>query len=53
MLNILYALLIFSIVGSMLTYSCWLLFHRLKSGESKKMGFWEWLKHIFEALWGI
>jgi len=34
-------------------YATWLLVSRIKRGESKSISFREWLKHIFEALWGL
>ncbi len=34
-------------------YAIWLLVFRTKRGESKSLSFGEWLKHTFEALWGL
>lgn len=34
-------------------YSTWLLVHRLKRGESKRMAFGEWVRNVFEAIWGL
>lgn len=48
-----YAIVVFLIVVSIVLYSCWLFIYRLKRGENKSKSFVEWLKNIFEALWGI
>jgi hypothetical protein len=53
MAGIFYFLFVFVVVALMVTYSCWLLFHRLKSGENKRKGFWEWVKNILQTIWGI
>jgi flagellar biogenesis protein FliO len=34
-------------------YASWLLMHRLRRGEQKGKSFGEWLKHVFEAVWGL
>lgn len=34
-------------------YATWLLFYRLRSGYSKSKSFGEWLRNIFEAIWGL
>jgi hypothetical protein len=34
-------------------YATWLLITRLIQGESKTLSFREWLKHLFEAIWGL
>lgn len=43
-----------SIVGcvSIALYATWLFAHRLKAGESPRKSFWQWLKHLGEAVWG-
>lgn len=34
-------------------YATWLLVERLRSGEGKAHSFREWLKNMFEAIWGL
>ena len=34
-------------------YATWLLSHRLRSGQSARKSFREWLKNLFEAVWGL
>jgi hypothetical protein len=34
-------------------YATWLLMTRLRRGEQKTKSFGEWLKHLFEAIWGL
>jgi len=38
---------------TIILYATWLLFHRLRSGDSPKKSFWEWLKNIAEAILGL
>jgi hypothetical protein len=38
---------------AILLYATWLLTHRLRRGESKRMAFKEWLRNAFEAIWGL
>jgi hypothetical protein len=38
---------------AILLYATWLLAHRLRRGESKRMAFKEWLRNAFEAIWGL
>ncbi len=38
---------------AILLYATWLLTHRLRRGESKRMAFTEWLRNAFEAIWGL
>jgi len=50
--------MLFSIVTilgclAIVLYSTWLFIHRLRSGASPKRSFWAWLKHLYEALWGL
>lgn len=42
-----------AIVLAMISWASYVLFKRLKSGEPKLKSFWEWIKSIFEAIWGI
>jgi TRAP-type C4-dicarboxylate transport system permease large subunit len=34
-------------------YATWLLVHRLKKGDSKPKAFGEWVRNLFEAIWGL
>lgn len=34
-------------------YATWLLVHRLRRGESKRLAFGEWIRNLFEAIWGL
>ena len=34
-------------------YATWLFAHRLRTGESPRRSFLAWLKHLFEAIWGL
>lgn len=34
-------------------YATWLLMSRLRHGDKKAQSFGEWLKHVFEAVWGL
>ena len=34
-------------------YATWLLAHRLRRNESKPKAFVEWLKNVFESIWGL
>ena len=34
-------------------YATWLLMHRLRQRESKRLAFSQWLRHLFEAVMGI
>lgn len=38
---------------SIILYATWLLMSRLRRGEQKAKSFGEWLKHLFEAIWGL
>jgi hypothetical protein len=35
-----------------IVYATWLFAERLRKGE-KALGFREWLKNVFEAIWGL
>lgn len=43
------------VIGALtiITYATWLLFFRLKRGESKPKSFLEWLRNVFEAVIGL
>jgi len=34
-------------------YATWLFVERLRRGQSKGRSFGEWLKNIFQAVWGL
>lgn len=34
-------------------YATWLLIQRLKKGDSKRQAFGEWVRNLFEAIWGL
>lgn len=34
-------------------YATWLFAYRLRTGDSPTKSFWQWLKHIAEAILGI
>lgn len=34
-------------------YATWLFVERLRKGEQKARSFKEWLKNLFEAVWGL
>ena len=34
-------------------YATWLFVHRLRAGASPRRSFLAWLKHLFEATWGL
>jgi hypothetical protein len=38
---------------TILLYAIWLLTHRLRRGESKRLAFREWLRNVLEAIWGL
>ena len=42
-----------TVVATIILYATWLLVRRLRSGQPKVQSFREWLKHIFEAIWGL
>ena len=46
-------IIIAAVILALISWSTYLLFKRLKSGEPKLKSFWEWAKSIFEAIWGI
>jgi hypothetical protein len=48
-------IIIFSVIVALIIilYATWLFAHRLRTGESKVRSFGEWLKYIFEAIWGL
>ena len=53
MLDILFFISSALIAIIMITYATWLLFHRLLSKEPKLKTFREWIKSVFEAIWGL
>ena len=46
--------LILSLLGAItiITYATWLLTVRVRYGDSKRKSFFQWLQHLFDALWG-
>lgn len=34
-------------------YATWLLMHRLRQHESKRLAFSKWVRHLFEAVMGL
>lgn len=40
-------------VLAILLYATWLLTHRLRRGGSRRLAFREWLRNVFEAIWGL
>lgn len=40
-------------VISIILYSAWLLYRRIKKGDPKIKNFTAFVKHIFETLWGL
>lgn len=35
------------------SYATWLLMHRLRQQESKRLAFRNWVRHLFEAVMGL
>jgi len=48
-------IVILSVIAAlaMIIYATWLFGHQLRGEESKAKGFRQWLKNIFEAIWGL
>lgn len=44
-----------SVVGALTIslYATWLLVHRFRKGDSKRMAFGEWIRNILQAIWGL
>lgn len=40
-------------VSAIALYATWLLVYRLRKGESKRLAFGEWVRNLFEAIWGL
>lgn len=38
---------------AIIVYSTWLFGHQLRLGKPKAKSFMQWVKHIFEAIWGL
>jgi hypothetical protein len=38
---------------SIALYATWLFAHRLRRGGSPPTSFGQWVKHLFEAVWGV
>lgn len=43
----------FAAVLAIVLYATWLLAHRLRKCESKRLAFGEWVRNVFEGLWGL
>ena len=52
-IDVLLALVTVACAIAIVLYATWLLFHRLRRGEQKGKSFGEWLKNVFEAVWGL
>lgn len=53
MIDFLVAVVVIAGALAIITYATWLLWFRLKGGESKPKSFLEWLKNVFEAIIGL
>jgi hypothetical protein len=53
MAELLFVLVVVVAALSIILYATWLFVHQLRIGESKTKSFWEWIKHIFEAIMGL
>jgi hypothetical protein len=53
LINLLLAVVGVAAALAIILYATWLLAHRLRAGESKTKSFGEWLKNIFDAIWGL
>lgn len=51
--NLLVAVVSVAAVIAILLYATWLLTHRLRNGQPKRLAFGEWLRNVFEAIWGL
>jgi hypothetical protein len=49
---IIFALSLLCVVA-IVTYATWLLLRQLHGGEPRFRSFLRWLKHVFEAVWGL
>jgi hypothetical protein len=50
-----FVVVVVSVIAALaiLLYATWLLTHRLRRAESKRLAFGEWLRNAFEAIWGL
>ena len=48
-------IVILSVVGAVaiIVYATWFFGHQLRVGQPKAKSFRQWLKSVFEALWGL
>jgi flagellar biogenesis protein FliO len=53
MIEIIAVIISVFIAIAIVVYATWLLMRHLKKGDSKYQSFKEWVKHIFEAIWGL
>jgi len=52
-MDIAVALVTIAIAAGIVVYATRLLVKRLRAGDKPASGFLEWLKHLFEAVWGL
>lgn len=53
MADVVIVLISIIVVLLIMLYATWLLYYRLRTGNSKAKSFGEWLRNIFEAIWGL
>ena len=46
-------IIIVLIALAIVIYATYLLMNRLKNGVPRYRSFWNWVKHMFEAVWGL
>jgi hypothetical protein len=47
------ALIAIGCATAIILYATWLLGERLRAPQGKARSFGQWLKHLFEAVWGL
>jgi len=53
MVDLLFVIFGVVVALTIIAYATWLLGHRLRAGDPKAKSFWQWIKHVFEAIWGL
>ncbi len=53
MIDIILVMVSFFIILFIILYASWLFIFRIRNKESLNKSFREWLKNIFEAIWGL
>jgi flagellar biogenesis protein FliO len=53
MIELIVVIISIFIAITIVVYATWLLMRHLKKGDPKYQSFKEWVKHIFEAIWGL